>query len=207
MAKKKTTKPTTPRKVISVADYTPYIVALEEIAKRDKQFLDDINSGTIFIDPRTFGLETEQEIFEKIHTAWQWRLRVLRNWEIWAEMTAPLHNVETDYREMLDLSDPNNYWYEADIDEIGKDEYTRRITKHTGKWRDIISLRGASLFCSEKQYWVLRDVYITVMTAYVYAQGFSNWDAIGIVPHENWREKMGAGIVDSNGKWKVIINK
>jgi hypothetical protein len=200
MSKKKTAKSEKSKRIpSSVEDFVPYIEGVKAGFERDTKYLNAINTGEAQPDPRAFGLTTVEEVFNKINTAREFRWRIINNWETWVKYSAPVTVTDDKTRTIIDLNDPSCEWY------LGEDYY-RELTKHTGKWRDIISLRGAMLVGDTDKANAIIEVYNLVMREYTYCHGFKSWDEYGIVPHENWREKMGALFIIGDTK-KVVILK
>ena len=195
MKNKKNNKSTASKRIpTSVEDITPYIESLKSSIQRDTEYLDGLNSGEINPNPQVFGMTTVEEVFNKINNAREFRNRVIHNWETWIAMSAPIAEPDGNNRVVINLDDPDSEWY----NELNEEDYFRDLTKHTGKWRDVMKLRGCLLSGSAYKVNSLIETYVAVTTAYTYKHGFANWDEFAITPYPNWREKMGAYIWNGN---------
>lgn len=189
MSKKRNNKAVTPKRIpTSVEDFTPYIESLKASVERDTEYLEWLNSGKADPNPRVFGMKTIEEIFDKINYARNFRNRVIHNWETWVAVSAPVAEFDGKIRDVITLDDPESEWYS----ELNGEDYFRDLTKHTGKWRDVMKLRGCQLKGNAYKVDSLIKTYLAVTTAYTYKHGFSSWDEFAIAPYPNWRYKMGA---------------
>lgn len=201
----KQTKPSTPKP--SLFEYEPYIARVEREMKNMDTFLEDMRENRVAVNPKFYNCQKPSDVYNKIVDARNNRSVILRNWKKWVELSSPVSQSDDKDRPIEDLSSPNSYWYESDFSELSESAYFKRLTTPSGKWKEILSLRGHLLVGDEKQAQVLRKLYITVMEAYVYAKGFASIDKqFYVCPHYDWREKMGA-IFAVNGNTKVHILK
>lgn len=199
----KQTKPVMPKP--SLFEYEPYIARVEREMKNMDKFLEDMRENRVAVNPQFYGCQKPSEVYNKIVDARNNRSVILRNWKKWVELSSPVLQSDDKDRLIEDLSVPNSYWYESDFAK-SETAYFKRLTIPSGKWKEILSLRGHLLIGNERQAKILRKLYITVMEAYVYAKGFASIDKqFYVCPHSNWREKMGAiFIVNDNTKVRIL---
>lgn len=202
---KKYTKPVAPRP--SIFEYEPYIKRIEREMNNMDKFLEDMRENRVAVNPSLYGCETATDVYNKIVDSRNQRAVILRNWVRWVKLSAPVLEADDKDRPIENLESPESYWYEADLTDLNETSYVKRLTITSGKWKEILDLRGHLLVGDPLQARILRKLYITVMESYLYAHGFATIDKdFYVMPHQNWREKMGA-IFTVNNDMKVHILK
>ena len=202
---KKQAKPVAPK--LSMFYYEPYIERLKrEIDSMDK-FLEDIREQRVSIDLRLWQANNGEDVYNLIVDRRNVRAKIVNYWQHWVEMSAPVLVPDEKERPIEDVSNPESYWYEADLLDLTESKYVKQLTVPSGKWKNILKLRGHLLVGDALQIKILRNLYIAVMGEYTYSHGFKSIEKeFYIMPHDDWRDKMGA-IVFTNGAMRVIINK